>query len=395
MSEPDRGRTTTFARLAPPDRSGRAMFMASTALVAALMMVNALLCNGLSLLGALVTAPFLSALAAVTAGVCGLPYLAVILWVDRNEPEPPWLVVSALLWGAVTATGVSVLFNTMFGGLIGAAVGDPAVAHQLTASFSAPLVEEISKGFALIVLYAFFRRDVDTVLDGIVYGALIGLGFAVVENWMYYVNTGSVAGVLMLTLVRGVITSVGTHMCFTAITGASVGLFRVLRSGVLRWALPPLGLGLAMFVHFVWNTLAGVIIGIVTDNEVLQVLVGMPVAVVVLQLPFVLLVLVTAWMASRHERRIIAAYLADEEAPVLREGELAVMLPSRRRTLHLVSTFLTEGPGAWWRQRGRFARLIRLAFEKWHMDREAAHESVDVREHAVRVRQLRRELAEP
>lgn len=393
MSDPPSGRTTSFARLAPPDRSGRRMFMVSTALVALIMVFTAVLCNGLSLLGALATAPFLSLLAAITAAVCGLPYLVVILWVDRNEPEPPWLVLSALLWGGVTATGVSVLFNTMFGVVIGAAVADPAVASQLTASFSAPLVEEISKGFALLVLYAFFRRDVDTVLDGIVYGALIGLGFAVVENWMYYVNSGSVAGVLALTLVRGVITSVGTHMCFTALTGAGVGMFRVLRGGVVRWFLPPAALALAMFSHFTWNTLAGLIVATLSDNEIVQMFVGLPLAVVVLQIPFVLLVVVMAAIALRHENRIISVYLADERDPVLRDGELAAMLPARRRTFHLLLTLTKEGPGAWWHQRGRFARLVQLAFEKWHMDQEAALASSDVREHAIRVRQLRKELS--
>jgi len=392
MSESSPSRTKRFSRLAPPDRSGRVMLMVSSALVAALMLVNAVLCNGMSLLGALVTAPLLSVLAAFTAGICGLPYLGVILWVDRNEPEPPWLVVSALLWGAVTATGVSVLFNTFFGVMIGQAVGDEVVASQLTASFSAPLVEEISKGFALVLLYAFFRREFDTILDGIVYGALVGLGFAVVENWMYYVNSGSVAGVLTLTLMRGVLTSAGTHMCFTALVGAGFGMFRVLRSGLARWSIPPLAMALAMFVHFTWNTLAGLIIGMASDHEVVQLVVGVPLAVVVLQVPFVLLVVVTAFLAHRHESRIISAYLVDEDPPVLREGELAQMLPSRRRTLSLLSTLLSEGPSAWWAKRGRFARLVRLAFEKWHMDREAAHASADVRDHAIRVRALREEL---
>ena len=393
MAESKGGRTAPLAQLTPPHPSGRRAFMLSTGLIALLMIVNALLCNGLSLLGALVTAPGLSVLAACTAAAFGLPYLVVILWLDRNEPEPPWLVVSALAWGAVTATGVSVLFNSLFGVIAGAAIADPATAQQLTASVSAPLVEEISKGFALLLLYAFFRRHFDSVLDGIVYGALIGLGFAVVENWMYYVNTGTVAGVLALTLIRGVVTSAGTHMCFTALAGAGVGLFRVLRVGVVRWLVPPAFLALAMFVHFAWNTLAGVIMVTLSDNEVVQMLFGLPVAVVVLQLPFVLLVVVMAILALRHERRIIAAYLEGESEPVIRDGEMAALVPSRRRTLHLVATLLRSGPAAWWRQRRRFRALIRLAFEKWHMDQEAGHESAQAQTHAMRVMALRRELS--
>lgn len=393
MAESGSGRTTALSQLTPPDPSGRRALMVSTALIGVLMVTNALLCNGLSLAGALILSPGLSLLAAGTAALFGLPYLLVILWIDGNEPEPPWLVVSALAWGAVTATGVSVLFNTLFGAVASVAIADPAVAHQLTASISAPLVEETSKGFALLLLYAFFRRHVDSVLDGIVYGALIGLGFAVVENFMYYVNTGSVAGVLMLTLVRGVITSAGTHIAFTALTGTGIGLFRVLRGGVFRWLLPPGFLALAMFVHFCWNTLAGVIVGLLSDNEVVQMLFGLPVAVAVLQVPFLLFIAGMAFLALRHERHILTAYLADEKAPVVREGELVAMVPSRRRSLHLVRTLLGSGPVAAWRQRRRFRALTRLAFEKWHMAREADHESADARAHALRVIALRRELS--
>ena len=68
MATSERGRTTALSQLSPPDRSGRRAFMVSTGLIALLMVGNALLCNGLSLAGALIVSPGLSTLAALTAG---------------------------------------------------------------------------------------------------------------------------------------------------------------------------------------------------------------------------------------------------------------------------------------------------------------------------------------
>jgi hypothetical protein len=97
-------------------------------------------------------------------------------------------------------------------------------------------------------------------------------------------------------------------------------------------------------------------------------------------------------LASLHENRILVAYLETEDAAVVRDGELAVLVPSRRRMAHLLAVLLQDGPGAWWRQRRRFGLLVALAFEKWHMDREAADASDDAAVHAVRVRDLRKQL---
>ncbi|MGL1654814.1 PrsW family glutamic-type intramembrane protease, partial [Vibrio parahaemolyticus] len=50
----------------------------------------------------------------------------------------------------------------------------------------APIVEEIAKGLGLLLLYAGARRYLDGPVDGIVYGALIGAGFAFTENIQYF-----------------------------------------------------------------------------------------------------------------------------------------------------------------------------------------------------------------
>jgi RsiW-degrading membrane proteinase PrsW (M82 family) len=381
-------RTVRLAGRKPPATSvSRLAVLGSCLLLVVSGAAFTAMCTGFEVLFRLITQPIVAIVAAFTTLMLGIPYFFVIRWMDRNDPEPLPLALSAVGWGAVMATAVSGIVNTTFQGGATQLTGDEALASQLSASLSAPFIEELSKGLALTAIYVFFSKHFDNVLDGVVYGAWIGLGFATFENWSYYCDTGSVGGVLALTVVRGFVASLGTHTAFTALTGAGIGAFRVLRSGVVRWLIPPLALGFAMFAHFSWNTLHGLFVS--GDGGILW----LPVAVVFLQMPFVVIVLVTTAVSIGHENHIIRHYLASEAPPVLLPGDLVRLVPARNRTLYQLYLLLTFQVSAWWIVRQRHQRLVRLAFEKWHMEREVADESDDDgREHALRVMALRDEL---
>jgi RsiW-degrading membrane proteinase PrsW (M82 family) len=383
-----RNGTEALAGLAAPDRTSRTALLAVFGGVITLLGLCAGLCAGVSSADAFLANPLVGILAAFTAMLCGAPYLFMILWIDRNESEPWWMILGALAWGAIFATGWSLFVNDTFMTLTYQIVGNADLAHQIGASLSAPFIEESTKGLGLVVLYAFFRRHFDNVLDGVVYGALIGLGFAVFENFMYYAQTHEVVGVLGLTLVRGVLTAVGSHPAFTALTGVGFGLARVLRRGFLRWLLPPLFLAGAMFVHFSWNTFTGLFM---TDNALANLFIALPMAVTVLQLPNVCLILSLAGLALWHEGRMIRKYLANEAS--LEDGELDRLVPAWRRGLHALKLLLTLQLGAWWRARTRTRLLVKLAFERWHMDQEAEDDPTTAREHARAVQGLRERLA--
>jgi len=387
MTEPNR--TEMLNMLPPPDTTSRKAVAISCGLLVLVMVAWTSVCAGLLSVGSFVADPVLAVFSGLSAVALAIPYGLVILWLDRNEKEPPLLMLSAFLWGAVIATMISYILNTTAGVMISGVVTNAQIANQLTASFSAPLVEETAKGAAMIALYLMFRHHLDNVLDGVVYGALVGLGFAVFENFIYYVNTGSLSGALQLVCIRGVITSPGTHACFTAITGASIGMFRVMRSGVMRWFLPPAGLATAMFVHFSWNTFTAFF---VTDSFIGNLVYGLPMAVVVLQAPFVMLVLLVSGLALWHETSLIERFLKSERPPVLHDDELSSLIPARRRSLKSMRLLLTGQLRGWWLVRRRNALLIELAFEKWHMDAEAALGDTSARVHAGRVVEIRKEL---
>lgn len=391
-------RTDILARLPPVPRHERTAVMISCGLLVLLFGLFGVLCIGVQVVFSFALSPAWALASLIFAVALGLPHVGVILWLDRNEPEPWWLLIMAWAWGAILATGLSVVVNTLFGGLAQSVFGDPALSAQLTASLSAPLVEELTKGAALVVLYLFFRSHFDNVLDGIVYGAMVGMGFAMIENFIYYMGPilegadDAAVGWASLVVLRGVITGVGTHWCFTAITGAGFGLHRVMRRGWLRTIVPVLGLSFAIFAHFAWNTFTALFI-VFPDDVLLTFFVSIPLAVIVIQVPFVLIVLTVATLSSWHEGVLIQRYLHNERQGVVHRGELARLFPPRRRLAHAALLLLQGRVGRWWRFRRRNRLLVQLAFELWHLDKEDVEDGEEhASTHARRVVDLRRRL---
>jgi protease PrsW len=103
--------------------------------------------------------------------------VALVLWVDRLEPEPRGPLIFAFAWGAGIAALAALIINTA--GLeyvtqpeLGASTGE-----YVSATFGAPVVEETLKGLVLVGLLWRRRDELDGPTDGIIYAAMVGLGF--------------------------------------------------------------------------------------------------------------------------------------------------------------------------------------------------------------------------
>jgi RsiW-degrading membrane proteinase PrsW (M82 family) len=95
----------------------------------------------------------------ITLGAVPLLIVApVLVWMDRVEPEPWAARLHTLLWGAFVAGIISLLFNTIFAAL---------TSEIAAAVISAPFIEELTKAGAL--LWMVRRREVDGIMDGLVY----------------------------------------------------------------------------------------------------------------------------------------------------------------------------------------------------------------------------------
>jgi protease PrsW len=183
--------------------------------------------------------------------------VAVFLWLDRYEPEPWRYLISALGWGAVMATTLGVLFTAVGSELSGTDA-------SLDGILWAPVTEEMSKGLFIVLAVLLRRREVDGVLDGIVYAGMVGIGFAFTENILYYVavysgeglpgggQPGGIVAVTGLFIVRGVMAPFA-HPLFTAALGIGMGLALRSRSWAGRLLWPLAGYLTAVALHAAWN----------------------------------------------------------------------------------------------------------------------------------------------
>jgi RsiW-degrading membrane proteinase PrsW (M82 family) len=193
-----------------------------------------------------------------------LLFASVLYWLDRFEKEPLLLLGGVFLWGAIVAAGSAFLINTTLGLGIYVFTGSNSATDLATGSIVAPMVEEILKGLAVLGVYLVFRREFDSVLDGIIYAGVAALGFAATEN-VYYIYTygfqaNGWSGLFMLAFIRIILVG-WQHPFYTAFFGIGLAVARLNRSWIARIIAPIVGLALSMFTHAFHNTVASLLSG--------------------------------------------------------------------------------------------------------------------------------------
>jgi len=263
-----------------------------------------------------------------------VPVFVVVYLLDAYEREPLSLVLGALAWGAVAATSLAGLANHDWGAVVARLLG-PDIAARWTAALTAPLVEETLKAVGVVLIYLIARSEINGVVDGFVYGAMVGLGFAVVENVFYFVGQfgGQPAGVLGGFFVRVLASGLYGHVLYSGLTGMGIAWFVTRTDQRLgRRLLVAGGLCLvAVLAHFLWNS---PLLNLFPTGDLspLQQLVAIPLAAAVKGVPFLVLVVLLVGLARRQERRWLEAAAAGElGGPALTVEELAVLEQPRRR----------------------------------------------------------------
>jgi RsiW-degrading membrane proteinase PrsW (M82 family) len=231
-------------------------------------------------------------------------FAGFVYWLDRYEKEPRLLLGAVFFWGAVIASGAAFLLNTFFGAGVYLFTESDAITNLTTGSIIAPVVEEILKGFAVLLVFLVFRSEFDSVLDGIIYAAVVALGFAATENTYYIYQLGYLedgwTGLFSLAFIRVILVG-WQHPFYTAFFGIGLAWAR-LSSGKLRKILfPLLGLTLAIFTHSFHNTISELfdgntswLIGTLFDWS-----------------GWLLMFIFTLWMI-RRERAYLVRHLAEE-----------------------------------------------------------------------------------
>ncbi len=213
-------------------------------------------------LGVLGVQPLFAVLAALSA-VPALLLAAYIWYADVTTSEPLTLLVGTFLLGVLFA-GFAGLLNVVIGGpvqAIGSGFGLFEPAGLVVFFFL--VVGPVEEGVKLLAvrLYAYRDDRFDAVVDGAVYGAAAGLGFATIENALYIVqNTEMVAGTAQAFGAGSDVAAVRAlagpgHVIYSAFAGYYLGLAKFNPDDAGPIVLK--GLVIASLVHATYNTLSG------------------------------------------------------------------------------------------------------------------------------------------
>jgi RsiW-degrading membrane proteinase PrsW (M82 family) len=306
--------------------------------------------------------------ALVAAVVPTAIYGLLLWWLDRYEKEPLSLLLIAFLWGAAPAILLAVLFEFV----LALPFNRSPIGPDIKAVGVAPFVEEGFKALALAGLFLWARREFDGPLDGIVYGALIGFGFAMTENALYYIYYQQDVGTLFW--VRGVFFGLN-HAFFTSLVGLAVGFVRYRRGFGIKAGAFAVGLTLAVLFHAVHNLFVG---GLAGAGVILSWIV---------QSSGVVVVLAVALLSWRQERRWMSDELGDEvRAGVISAGEYAEVVSADRRVRRQIHTLRDYGWTRFRQVRRLHHLLTELAFRKSQQRLADRHSNRDEPE------RLRREI---
>lgn len=189
-----------------------------------------------------------------------IPVIAIIYLLDLYEREPVSILVAALLWGGIAATTLAMYTNTPLMEVIYKITGDAAFTQDWSAALTAPFVEELFKGLAVVLLVAIARHELDDVLDGFVWGAMVGVGFLLVEDVLYFVRafaeTGSMGTIVEMFMIRILGAGPYSHFLYSGLVGMGIAFYvvRTDRTKGIR-ILAAVGLIAAgVGAHFFWNS---------------------------------------------------------------------------------------------------------------------------------------------
>ncbi|SDF43053.1 PrsW family intramembrane metalloprotease [Halorientalis regularis] len=198
--------------------------------------------------------------------------LAAYLWrADVTTSEPLEILVVTFLLGILFANFAGILNDTVgqVVRVVGSGFGLVPILGLLALYFLVVgPVEEAVKLLA-VRMYAYRMPEFDAVIDGAVYGAVAGLGFATIENALYITNTLQMVAPGMNLIQAG--SDIATiralagpgHVIYSAFAGYYLGLAKFNPDDAGPIVVK--GLLIATLVHATYNTCATVLVPIVAS----------------------------------------------------------------------------------------------------------------------------------
>jgi RsiW-degrading membrane proteinase PrsW (M82 family) len=306
--------------------------------------------------------------AIAAAVVPALLYTSVLYWADRYEKEPKHLLAAAFWWGALPAVLLAFVVELFFSlppNLIG-----PQALEAVRLGLVAPVLQEALKGVIVIFIAWRYRREFDNVLDGIIYGAMVGFGFAMTGNLISYVGSfllWGFDGLHTSTVFEGVIHGLDNAL-YTAVFGAGLGLGRLAQKRWQRWVFPVGGFALAVTVHALHSLLSYNLLGL-NAITVLSTAVGV-----------ILIAAVAAWSLRRQQR-----CLQTELKDIVPDDVYRAVVVPRKRARAQWQALRRGGLRTWWQTRRLHRWCAELAFKR--MQARLHPDETEIAEEAARLQE--------
>src|SRR5438552_5042719 len=152
-----------------------------------------------------------------------LVLLAIVYFVDRYEKEPLKLLAVALVMGAIIAPLVAVLIEDGLNIRSSAFVSSTIPFTQLTPW--TPIIEEVVRGLAILAVFFIVRYEIDDLLDGVVYGAVVGIGFGLAADFWAILQAPNL-GQSITPALPGIMVAGFNHVFYGAVIGLVVATAR-------------------------------------------------------------------------------------------------------------------------------------------------------------------------
>lgn len=272
---------------------------------------------------ALIGNPAVAVMAAMLWGLYGLALAVIVYRLELFERRSPVTMLGAFVWGGVVVSGISAVaaapMHDIFAKLLGSAYADwiPAI--------SAPLLEEPLKMLGVVALAFIPGARINSPLDGLFFGLIVGLGFEVTESFLYTATAGtpgvdSLFSAILTFVLRAIVGGLWNHATFTAITGAGVGyFFGSPASALRRWFVMIGALIVAISLHGLFDSPT-----VEAASPVVSSLVkGLPALVLLLIL----------WRIARRREQALFEQIGETRIPreLVGHDELETLLEKRER----------------------------------------------------------------
>lgn len=262
---------------------------------AAFWVLAALILNGLFYTGYMFwlgvrVVPVTAFLGLTVWGIYTMLFVQAFRTLDLLEQHPTEAYVLAFAWGGMGAVYFAAPANVAIQSLCAKLVSPEFVATW-GAAVAGPVTEEFLKLAGVILMVLVARNQFQTYLSVLIVGAMVGLGFQVVENLSYTVKSAvhfplenQVYPVLLNLFTRGLLAGLWSHAAYTTIASFGIAWFvlQPRRPMAARIAVAVLCFLLAWGMHFIWNSplLEDLFDGGYAEMAVMLVIKGLPAVIV-------------------------------------------------------------------------------------------------------------------